>query len=293
MQKTTLYKKLLVNISLSITGVIWGSTFFVQKDALRFVDPMTLNGCRALLGAIVLGLLLLLFKKNPFANFKAGIAVGLLYSAGFTAQTVGLNSTSAFNSGFITGLFVLFVPLFSFLFWRAKLGLEKILALLIAMIGLWFATGGIHTFNGGDFLNLLGAVFWGLYVLQADKALKNKSEPFSLNFQQMVILGVLSFATVLIFRLPVTISSGRVINIILYLAIVANVIAYSLQFIAQKYASPVNVAMLLLLEPVFAGIFAWTLGGENFAWTKFAGGLLIIIGIVFSELKVFNRSSDQ
>ena len=280
------YQKFVVNISLLISSIIWGSTFFIQKDALSFVGPMAINFYRALLGALILGLGLILFKKNPFHNFRTGIITGILYCLGLTTQMLGLQYTSAFNSGFITGLFVLFVPIFSFFLWRTKLSIEKIIAVLLSMFGLWFSTGGMHGFNFGDFLNLLSAVFWGFYVLAADKSLKNGSDPYLLNFQQLFITGILSAIIMLIFHLSYAIHALHAVYIIVYLAVFANVVAYCLQFIAQKHASPVNIAMLLLLEPVFAGIFAWTLGGENFTWLKCLGGIIIVAAIALSEAKL-------
>jgi len=291
------HQTFLVNTYLVISSIIWGSTFFTQKDALNFLDPFTLNTYRAILGSLVLGIGLWVFKKNPFHNFKIGILTGILYFAALTAQTVGLNYTTAFNSGFIVGLFVLFVPIFSFMFLHTKLGVEKIVAVILSILGLWFATGGVHGCNIGDLLNLVSAVFWGIYVLAADKALKNGSGPYSLNFQQLLITAIFSvFVVGAQHFLPVHGAWAQnvvplpmhAVYLIVYLAIFANVIAYCLQFLAQKYASPINVAMLLLLEPVFSGIFACTLGGESFTMTKLMGGMIIVFAIALSEVEVQN-----
>lgn len=276
----------LANAALIIATIIFGSTFIGAKVILSDIDPVALTGYRGLITAFILLVYLLLKKQNVFLYFKSGFWIGCLIFIAFTAQTVGLAYTSALNSGFITGLFVIFVPIFSCIFLRTSLGYEKWIAIFMALAGLWCATGGLHNFNLGDFITLAGAAFWGFYVLAVDNVMKKHGNGVLLNFQQFLVLGILSLITMLIFHLPFSIRSVNACYMLLYLAIFANLIGYCLQFLGQKHLSPVNVAVVLLLEPVFAAIFAWTLGDEVFTLMKVLGGILIVAAIALTEIPV-------
>lgn len=283
----------LVNSALVITALIWGSTFFTAKEALNSASPLGINFYRCFISSIIFLPIFLLLRKNLLANFKWGVLVGSLVFAGFTTQTIGLQYTSASNSGFFTGMFAIFVPLFSVIFWRVKLGLDKIIAILLALVGLWFATGGIQVFNIGDLLNLSGAMFWALYIIAADKAMKKGCDPWVLNFQQFLVMGFLSLLLALLFRQSLQVTTHKAWYIVIYLAIFANVIAYSLQFIAQKYAAPTVTGLILSLEPIFAATFAWTLGNDIFSWTKLSGGILIVIAIIFCQVPILELLKEK
>ncbi|MFA6409245.1 MAG: DMT family transporter [Gammaproteobacteria bacterium] len=273
-----------MNFALTAAALIWGTTFFAVKGILGAVDPITLNFYRTLVAVILLGIWCLCLRRNPFRNFKPAILIGIILFLSFATQTIGLETTSAFNSGFITGLFVLFVPIISCIFWRTKITAMQIGALAIAVIGLYLATGGIRGINWGDLLTLFSAVAYSIYVLQCDTAIKNGANPIVLNFQQFFVMCVCCLLTMLIWHLPFAVKTTSAIYVILYLGIFANIGAYGLQLWSQRYLPPINVVMILLLEPVFAGIFAWTLGGEAFVWSKLWGGVLIISAILLTEL---------
>lgn len=113
-------KTYISDLGLLYAAAVWGATFFIVKDSLKNVDPVVLVGDRFLLAAILLGTYLLFRRVNVFSHIKYGLILGIFLWLLYVPQTIGLKYTSAANSGFITGLFVAFVPIFAFLFfsWR-------------------------------------------------------------------------------------------------------------------------------------------------------------------------------
>lgn len=276
-------KTLLADIGLFYAAAIWGSTFFLVKNSLDNIDPVTLVAYRFLLATLFM--LPFVFRKKVFQNFKNGFFLGFLLWLLYIPQTIGLKFTTASNSGFITGLFVVFVPIFSFFMFKKNVSRQKTVSVIIAAVGLWFLTGGLKTLNMGDLLTLIAAVTYALHIIFADKYMKD-SDPYVLNFQQILTVGILSFITAILFRLPLNI--GNTLPVILFLTLFPTLSAFLIQLIAQKFTSAIKVAMIFSLEPVFAAIFAWTIGGEKFIFTSAIGGLLIVIAMVISEIPIKN-----
>jgi drug/metabolite transporter (DMT)-like permease len=210
----------------------------------------------------------------------------------YLCQTLGLKYTTASSSGFITGLFIIFVPLFSLLFFRRKPKAMQLIALGVALCGLWFLTGGLKDINIGDLLTFITAISIGLYILVIDKFVKEKKSIIVLNFQQFFVCTILSFVTILVFRLPLSIGGGQALAPILYLAIFGNAVGQGLMLLCQRYLKPVTSSLLLSTEPVFAASFSWTLGGEIFVPLKAIGGLFIVASIFLSEIPLKPKRQD-
>jgi len=258
------YKTLLIDFGLVYAAAIWGSTFFIVKDSLKYIDPVVLVGYRFFLAALILGLVLLFQKKPLFSNFKQGFILGLFIWLLYIPQTIGLKFTTASNSGFITGLFVAFVPVFSLIFFRKLPSLVKTLAVVISLTGLWILTGGLTDINTGDLITLITAMAYAIHILFADKYVNKNIDPYILSFQQFLVVGLLSFVTALFFRLPFSVVSQSVIWTVLFLTLFPTLSAFVIQLVAQKFTAPLKVSLIFALEPVFAALFAWTLGGEVF-----------------------------
>lgn len=272
-----------------LVGIIWGSTFFINKKCLLETNAIILTCYRFLISAVIIFIGLLFYKKNPFANLRQGIVFGLILLFSYLTQLYGLVYISASSSGFIVGLFIVFVPLLDFIFWRKKISLVTSLAVIVALIGLWILAGAEPNFGLGEFLTLTSSLFYALYVLLVDKTMKKNADLWVLNFQQFFTIGVGAVIIAFLMHLPFNKLSLETFSFIVYLAIVASVFAFAVQLMAQKHLSPVKISLLLLLEPVFAAIFAWTIGGEVFNMQKAIGGLFIVSAILFSELPIFKR----
>jgi len=272
------------NIGLFYAAAIWGSTFFVVKQALDNIDPVILVGYRFILAAVIMAIPLILLKKRLRDNLKDGLILGLLLWILYVAQTIGLKYTTAANSGLITGLFVAFVPVFSIVIFRMMPSITAVIATVISIIGLWILTGGLKQINIGDLLTLITAVTYAIHILYADKFIKRGADPYILSFQQFAFVGLASLLTGVLFKLPFAIGTAEAFGMMIFLAIFPSLTAFAIQLIAQRHVSPVRVSLILAFEPVFAVIFAWTLGNEAYSLNKAIGGFLIFLALVISGL---------
>jgi drug/metabolite transporter (DMT)-like permease len=277
-------KPFLAGIGLFYTAAVWGSTFFIVKQSLLNINPVVLVGYRFLLAGILTGIVVILRRQSLRRNLRQGLLLGVFIWLLYITQTIGLEITTAANSGLITGLFVAFVPLFSLLIFKKIPSINAIIATIVSLGGLWVLTGGLEKMNTGDMLTLVAAMAYALHILYADKYIRQGLDPYILNFQQFIFVGLASLLTGLLFKLPFAIAKIEVLWIIIFLAIFPTFSAFIVQLLAQKYTPPIRVSLILAFEPVFAVLFAWTLGGESFVYDKAIGGLLIFLALIISSV---------
>jgi drug/metabolite transporter (DMT)-like permease len=270
----------------------------VVKDVLDHVDPVVLVGYRFTLAGVLLGAWLLLRRAPLLKHWRQGLWLGVILWILYIAQTIGLGITTASNSGFITGLFIVFVPLVNWLLFRRRTGWVQLAAVGLALIGLWLLTGGIRGINAGDVMTLAAAVTYALHVIIAGRYMEQRLDPWVLNFQQILVIGVLGLLTALIqwalggdgsatavdFGAHFAVAGAAAWWIIIFLAIFPTITAYIAQLYGQRVVSPTRAALLFTLEPIFAALFAWTLGGELFRPLSALGGGLMVAAMVISEL---------
>ncbi|MBD3218186.1 MAG: EamA family transporter [candidate division Zixibacteria bacterium] len=284
MSQVSTNKKLISDAGLLYAAAIWGSTFFIVKDSLEFIDPIILVGYRFIIASALVALLCVITRRPLFKNIKKGLVLGIFIWLLYIPQTIGLGITTASNSGFITGLFVAFVPIFSFLIFRKVPSLIGIIATFVSLSGLWILTGGMTDINNGDLLTLLAAMTYAIHILYVDKFLQEGNDPFTLCFQQFLFVGIASLAVGGIAGLPFGWGNASTGWIVLFLAVFPTFSAFFIQVVAQKYTSPIRVSLIFAFEPVFAAIFAWTLGGEKIILHRAMGGLLIFLAMIMSGL---------
>lgn len=278
------YKDLFAQAGLLYSAAIWGSTFFLVKNALDHISPLSLIAFRFLIAAFLMLVYLKAKKKKIFSKIGKGLALGLILWVVYFPQTVGLKFTTASNSGFITGLFIILVPIAGWVLFRRIPELKKIISVLMALAGLWVLTGGPGKINFGDSLTLITAVAYALHILCVGKFMESGADPYILTFQQFMFVGLFSLAGSLFTEGGLSWSSDSVWWIIVFLAIFPTMSAFLIQMVAQRFTSPLKVAIIFSMEPVFAAIFAWTMGGEKFAFHRGIGGLIIVAAILVSEL---------
>ncbi len=272
----------MAHAGLFYAAAIWGSTFFLVKQAIGGVHPITLIAYRFVIAALIMLVFLLVTRRPLLRELGRGFILGLVIWVEYVAQTVGLTMTTAANSGFITGLFVVFIPVFLAVFFRSNPPRLEWLAALVAIAGLWVLTGGLKQMNSGDALTLIAAVLYALHVLLTDRFMKRGADPIALTFQQFAIVGLLSLLTMAIFRIPTSVQTSGTTWAIVFLALFPTLSAYLIQVYAQRIISPVRVSLIFAFEPVFGGIFAWTLGGETVYLSSAVGGFLIFLALVIS-----------
>jgi drug/metabolite transporter (DMT)-like permease len=284
MLKKERFKKPFSELGLFYSAAVWGSTFFIVKAVLEYVHPVILVGYRFVVAALLMAAICALTGKALFRNFKKGFLLGLLIWFLYIPQTIGLGITTASNSGFITGLFVAFVPLFSFLIFKRIPTFIGIIASLTSLGGLWILTGGLTDINTGDLLTLIAAMTYAIHILFVDKYLREGDDPYTLCFQQFLVVGLLSLLTGAVLDLPFSFGTTTAVWIILFLAVFPTFSAFLIQVVAQKATTPLRVSLIFAFEPVFAAMFAWTWGGETVILHRALGGLLIFLAMIISGL---------
>jgi drug/metabolite transporter (DMT)-like permease len=287
------------NLLLLLTAVIWGFAFVAQRAGMEFLGPFTFNTARFALGSLSLIPLLIInqkkkFKKERFLPFNdkkliyGGLAAGTVLFLGATFQQGGLVYTDAGKAGFITGFYVILVPILG-LFIKQKTSVLTWLGAIVAIIGLFFlSVNESYDFNFGDILVLIGAFFWAIQILVIGYY-SNKVDPFQLAFSQFVVCAVLSFISALISETIVLQNFVNAYLPILYAGIFSVGIAFTVQVVAQREAHPANAAIIMSLEAVFAVLGGWMILNETIPSRGLLGCLLMLIGMILSQLYLFNR----
>ncbi|TDV54360.1 threonine/homoserine efflux transporter RhtA [Pseudomonas graminis] len=274
-----------------LTALIWGTGFVAQTAGMDHIGPYLFSGLRFALGSLCLIPLILRNAKTarvpePLLNrgmLRAGVIMGLALALGINLQQVGLLFTSVTNSGFITGLYVIVVPLLGLLLGH-KTGLGTWLGCLLAVVGMCLLSIGdnFHVASG-DWLQLIGAFVWGGHVVLVS-LFASRHDPIRLAFLQFATCSVVSLLLAVFFE-PITLNA--IIDAgpaLLYGGIVAVGVGYTLQVVAQKHAIASHAAIILSLEAVFAAIAgAWILG-EALQLRGYIGCGLMLAGMLLAQL---------
>ncbi len=283
-------KTLIADILLLLVAAIWGLTFTLIKNALIDISPFTFNSLRFLIAGLSM---LLLIRKKTYLIEKnillSGIIIGLFLFGGYTFQTIGLKYTSASNSGFITGLAVIFVPIISALLYKKFPSYLTSLGTLLAFTGLYYLSieKGIKI-NIGDFLTVLCALFFAFHVIAVEKYTK-KHNTILLVTIQILTVAVISSITAILTE-PVNIRvTFNVLLALLICAIPATSLAFLIQNWAQKFTTAAKTIIILSMEPVFSAIFASIILAEQMTSRDYIGAALMFIGILIAELKLSSR----
>jgi drug/metabolite transporter (DMT)-like permease len=279
--------------SLALLGAatIWGLAFVAQRVSLDHFGAFTFNGLRFALGALSLVPLTFLFKPSGLspdqASWKAALKPGLLagvvlfIAAGL--QQVGLLWTSAGKAAFLTGFYILLVPIFGMFLKRHPTPGVWVGAVL-GLAGLYFlSVTEAFTVGPGDALQLLGAVFWTVHILVIDR-FSPRLDPLKLSVVQFAVCSILSFAVGLP-REPFSMAGLQAGLVpLLYAGFGSVGIAYTLQVVGQRGVPPGPAALILSLETVFAAIGGGLLLGEVLGPRELLGCGLMLAGMVLAQV---------
>jgi len=241
---------------------------------------------RLTLAAVALDLCALRFIKslNKRTLLHGAILGSFLYLA-YLFQMWGIQYTSASHAGFITGLFVLFVPILGYLFFRFKPTRNVLIGIILAVFGLLMLTGAnpLH-WNKGDSLVLVCAVAVAFHVVFMGK-FAPQSDVYLLTAVQLSTVSLLT-----IFALPFSEFSWPTITahnvfILIYLALFGTVYTFLMQTSMQRFTTTARAALIFAMEPVFAALFAYLIGGEILGLRGWIGGTLIVAGMMSAEVR--------
>lgn len=271
-------------ILLSIT-FIWGATFSIVKSALADVSPLFFIGIRFILAF----LFILLFFQRDLKNINReeiyhSSILGILLFFGFTAQTIGLLYTSASKSAFLTGMAVIFTPIFQFIIEKKAPLLGNLIGVIIVSVGLYFLTSPRGSeFNFGDGLTIACAIVFALYIVYVDIATQ-RTNPLRVTFLQILINGILCLFLAFIFEDIKFTFTPKMIFALIYLSLFATVLTLYLQMRWQKETTPTKAAVIFTLEPVIAAVLAYLFLDENIGLLGVIGGATILFGLILSEV---------
>lgn len=282
------------DLLLLVTTLIWGWSFIIVKWSVSRIDPFFFIFIRFLLALAVLTLCFFpKIKEHWRACLKPGVFLGVIMALGFITQTLGLKYTTASASGFITGLNVVLVAVFASLINRRLPRRIVLVGIVCATVGLLLITlKGRLNFTKGDLLTLACALFFALHVVYTDRLAQNLSAAI-LTLVQFTTVTLISGAAYLCFgQHPAVFGQFSILLwlALLYIGILATALAYLFQTKAQQKIPAFRTAVLLATEPMFAGIFALSLGFDPFSWRVVAGGLLIFTGMIYASWDTRNGS---
>ncbi len=278
---------------LLLTAAIWGFAFVAQRMGMDHMGPFAFNGIRFALGAFSLVPFIVwqsrkrpaIQNKSPSKNLliTGGIMAGILVFMGASFQQVGLMSTTAGNAGFITGLYMVIVPVMG-LAMGQRTTKGTAIGITLAVIGLYFlSVTDDFTMSWGDTLVLIGAFFWAAQVLLIG-FLSPKVDFLKLAFMEFLICSIISMIVALaIETLTWEGISGAAIPL-LYGGLASVGIAYTIQIFVQKKVSPANASIIMGMEAVFAVIGGWMFLNEMLSFRGFVGAGLMLAGMIISQL---------
>ena len=287
------------DLLLLLTAVVWGSAFVAQRVAAESTSVFVFNGLRFLLGALVL--VPLVFRQpqrsrpSPSVRPIPTILITglLLFSAG-TLQQLGLRYTTAGNAGFISGLYVVFVPIFLALFGRHRLPMPVWLAALLAGLGLFLlSTGGQFRLARGDALELGGAFMFTFHVIWIDR-LAGKVDVLRLAIGQYLVTALLSLSIGLALESGVLQTLQAAWVPIVYTGILSIGMGYTLQVVGQQVAPPTDASIILSMEAPFAAVFGWLLLDEQLTPIQLTGCGMMLAGMLLAQITagIRSRSGD-
>ncbi|NJE42938.1 DMT family transporter [Thermococcus sp. GR6] len=262
-------------ILLGITA-IWGFTFPAMKASLDYLPPILFLAYRFGIASL---LMLIIFRSRVLKRetLKEGFVLGLTLFFGHGFQIVGLKYTTASNSAFITSLYVVFTPFIAYFLLGDRLGGRDVLSLIMALTGLYLISGASLNFNYGDLLTVLCAISFAFQIVLVQRF--EKKDYLSLAFWQILWNFVFSLAFALLFESLVVPRDPMPWMGILYTAIFATVVAFTLQVKYQRDTKAHRAALIYSAEPIFGHIAAFLTIGEILSPKGYLGAALIMAGI--------------
>ena len=273
---------------------IWGTTFIAQDTGMDNIGPFTFNSVRFFVGFLTVAPFVLLFekkkvneqikaKKNKF--YKLIIPVGIFLFLATALQQASLLYTDVANSAFFTIFYVPMVPIIVYFLFSEKLHWSIWPSVFACVIGGYLLSDiGDANIRFGDSLVLVGALFWALHIIYIGKIIDQFDLPFFIALLQNLVVAALSFLLAVIFE-EIDFSKIKLETFeILYAGILSGGAAFALQLFGQRNISVAPAAIVMSLEGVFAAIAAWIILNQILGLNNIIGCMLIVGGILLSQL---------
>ena len=275
-----------------LIAFIWGSTFVLVKEALNSASPLVLNSARMVLAAVLLAIF---YRKRIAVLTKpaliAGVLAGIFLFAGYAFQTSGLKLTTPSKSAFLTGTSSVLVPIALVAIWRVRIHLWRVVGIFLALTGLFLMTvpggrAGLADFanvNLGDLLTIGCAICFTFHVIFVGRA--SQHFPFEqVAFLQVATAAILMTLSTPLLEHPYFHPTPTVIAAVLVTGILCTAVAFTVQSWAQQFTPATHTALIFTTEPVFAWLTSFIYLHERLGLRAGVGALLILGGVLVSEL---------
>ena len=291
------------NLILLITSIVWGVAFVFQRTGMDSITPITFNAARMAAATIFLVALSIILdfkshknspgtseseekniKKRKRATIIGGIICGLFLAASSTVQQMGIVHTSAGKAGFITAMYMLFVPIFNLFIFKKKTSKIVWLAVLLGLVGMYLlCVKESFILSEGDALILLCAILFSGHILCCDRfaphcdAVKLSAIQFGVS---AIICSILAF----IFEKPCVEGIIEAAIPILYCGVMSGGVGYTLQIMGQKHTEPATASLIMSLEAVFAALAGVMLLNESMSIQEIIGCIVMFVAMVLVQL---------
>jgi drug/metabolite transporter (DMT)-like permease len=255
------------------------------KDAIAELPTMAFLAYRFIPAALIVAAVFhRQLRALPVPGWRAGAVMGVFLTGGYIFQTLGLEETTASNTGFITGLFVVLTPVLGAVFLRQRLPAIAWAAAGVAVVGLWLLSGASDDFNTrGDGLVLVCAFSLAAHILATAAAVK-RYDVGALLAVQLGVVGLVSLSIGAVTGDLEPPEGATVWSALIVTSLIASALGFFVQTFAQQHAPPARTALILAAEPAFAGFFGWLLNDDRLTATGWLGAALIMTAIVAVEI---------
>ena len=278
------------NLVLLLAAAIWGGGFVAQSTAMDKIGPFWFVGLRFAVAALAVfpfALIETRRAKSPLAGKEllSFVAVGLALFGGAMTQQIGLITTTVTNSSFLTGLYVVFVPVISVIALRRYPHWIVWPGAAMALVGILLLSGGkLASLSEGDVLSVVCAFFWAIQIILAGLFVASSGRPLALSVCQFAVCSVLALGVGMAVE-PVDLSAIRAASHeILYVGLVSSGIAFVLQVIGQRYTTAPQAAIFLSSEALFGALLGAVVLGETLPPLGYAGCAIIFLAMLVVEL---------
>jgi drug/metabolite transporter (DMT)-like permease len=269
-----------------LAAILWGGGFVAQRIASTRLGFFAFNGVRFLLaGLLLLPLALKFLKVIKKRQLIWILPAGLFLFAGAAFQQAGLESTTAGAASFITGIYVVLVPLFLALFWKEKITWINWVAALTALLGTFLLSTGGRGFSlsRGDTLVLIGSMLWSFQIIFVGMAVR-KLDIYIFSAGQFLVCGLINMVCSMFVDFPTLPDLQAVWLAVIYGGVFSVAGGFTLQAIGQKEAPTADASLILCLEAVFGAAFGALLLGEKMDTVQIIGAAIIMVSIFAAQI---------
>lgn len=279
------------DLLLLLVALIWGAAFVAQKDSLASIGPLTFVAVRFLMSLIIVLPLAIREcrktrpKKKIIDNKGELFLMCATFCGGIILQQIGIGKTTVTNAGFLTGLYVIFVPIICTFFYKQKLSRWNYIAAFTSVAGVWLLSGArLDGFSSGDILVFACSIVFSVQVVLISRVAVRLKTPFIISILQYATLTLVAGLGMVFFEHPTLAGLRAAALPIIFAGAISGGFAYTLQVVAQQYTTAADSAIIISGESVFAAIAGAIMLGERLGATQYVGCTLIAAAIVLTEV---------